>query len=101
MRPAAWCCPASWIAIRIPVGAALSEWKEPLPDLRSLKAVFAFIRKKAETTPEGKWIVIRYAFPTRLDEARFPTKAELDAAAPKHPVLYNAGPGKRRATAWR
>jgi hypothetical protein len=75
-----------------PVGAALSEWKEPLPDLRSLKAVFDFIRKKAETTPEGKWIVIRYAFPTRLDDARFPTKAELDAAAPKHPVLYNAGP---------
>ena len=25
-------------------------------------------------------------------EARFPTKAELDAAAPKHPVLYHAGP---------
>ena len=75
-----------------PVGAALSEWKEPLPDPKSLKDVFAFIRKKAETTPEGKWIVLRYAFPTRLDEARFPTKAELDMAAPKHPVLYHAGP---------
>src|SRR5258708_19450386 len=23
---------------------------------------------------------------------RFPTKAELDKAAPKHPVLYHAGP---------
>jgi len=75
-----------------PLGAALSEWKEPLPDLRSLKDVFAYIRKKAETTKEGEWIVVRYAFPTRLDDARFPTKAELDAAAPKHPVLYHAGP---------
>lgn len=75
-----------------PVGAALSEWKEPLPDPKSLKDVFAYIRRKAETTPEGKWIVLRYAFPTRLDDARFPTKAELDAAAPKHPVLYHAGP---------
>jgi predicted amidohydrolase YtcJ len=75
-----------------PVGAAMSEWKEPLPDLKSLKDVFAYIRKKAETTPEGKWIVIRYAFPTRLDDARFPTKAELDEAAPKHPVLYHSGP---------
>jgi predicted amidohydrolase YtcJ len=75
-----------------PVGAALSEWKESLPDPKSLSDVFAFIRKKAETTPEGDWIVLRYAFPTRLDEARFPTKAELDMAAPKHPVLYNAGP---------
>jgi predicted amidohydrolase YtcJ len=75
-----------------PVGVALSEWKEPLPDAKSLAGVFAIIRKKAETTPEGQWIVLRYTFPTRLDEARFPTKAELDMAAPKHPVLYHAGP---------
>ena len=75
-----------------PVGAALSEWKEPLPDLRSLKNVFDYITKKTETTPKGQWIVVRYAFPTRLDEARFPTKAELDEAAPEHPVLYHAGP---------
>jgi predicted amidohydrolase YtcJ len=75
-----------------PVGAAVSEWKGPLPDPRSIKEVQAFIRKKAETTPEGKWIVLRYAFPTRLDDARFPTKAELDEAAPNHPVMYHAGP---------
>jgi len=54
--------------------------------------VFAYVRKEAARIPEGEWIVIRFAFPTRLDEGRFPTKAELDEAAPKHPVLYNAGP---------
>ncbi len=75
-----------------PVGAALSEVGDPIPDLRSLPEVFEFIKKRAADTPEGHWIVIRYAFPTRLKEARFPTKAELDAAAPKHPVLYHAGP---------
>jgi predicted amidohydrolase YtcJ len=75
-----------------PVGAAGSEVGDPIPDLRSLDEVFDFIKKRAATTPEGKWIVIRYAFPTRLKEARFPTKAELDAVAPKHPVLYHAGP---------
>jgi predicted amidohydrolase YtcJ len=75
-----------------PVGAALSELREPLPVLKSLKDVFAHVRKQAAKTPEGDWIVIRYAFPTRLDEGRFPTKAELDEAAPKHPVLYHAGP---------
>jgi predicted amidohydrolase YtcJ len=75
-----------------PVGAALSELREPLPVLKSLKDVFAHIRKQAAKTPEGDWIVIRYVFPTRLDEGRFPTKAELDEAAPKHPVLYHAGP---------
>ncbi|HSQ58756.1 MAG TPA: amidohydrolase, partial [Gemmata sp.] len=75
-----------------PVGAAVTEVGDPVPDLRSLTEVFDYIKKRAATTPEGQWIVLRYAFPTRLKEARFPTKAELDAVAPKHPVLYNAGP---------
>jgi predicted amidohydrolase YtcJ len=75
-----------------PLSAALSELTAPLPSLKSLKDVFAYIRKQAETTPPGDWIIVRFAFPTRLDEARFPTRAELDEAAPKHPVLYHAGP---------
>lgn len=75
-----------------PVGAATSELTENLPSLKSLEDVFEYIRNKAKTTPEGEWIVLRFAFPTRLKEARFPTKEELDKAAPKHPVLYNAGP---------
>jgi predicted amidohydrolase YtcJ len=69
-----------------------SEVGDPIPDLRSVPEVLDHIRKRAAATPEGQWIVIRYAFPTRLKEGRFPTKAELDAAAPKHPVLYHAGP---------
>jgi predicted amidohydrolase YtcJ len=75
-----------------PLMAATSEINGTLPELHSLKDVFDFIRKRAGTTPEGNWIVVRFAFPTRLDEARFPTKKELDEAAPKHPVLYQAGP---------
>src|SRR5262249_22265489 len=75
-----------------PVGAATSELNEPLPVLKSLQNVFAYIRKKAAELPEGEWIILRYAFPTRLAEGRFPSKKELDEAAPKHPVLYNAGP---------
>jgi predicted amidohydrolase YtcJ len=75
-----------------PVGAATSELTEPIPELNSLDDVLAYIRRKAAATPEGDWIVLRYAFPTRLKEARFPTRAELDRAAPRHPVLYHAGP---------
>jgi predicted amidohydrolase YtcJ len=75
-----------------PVGAALSEAGNLLPNLRSIPEVLDYIKKKTAETPEGKWIVIQYAFPTRLKEARFPTKAELDSVAPKHPVLYHAGP---------
>jgi predicted amidohydrolase YtcJ len=75
-----------------PLSAATSELDGPLPDLRSLANVFAFIRRQAARTPAGEWIVVRYAFPTRLAEDRFPTRAELDRAAPQHPVLYHAGP---------
>jgi predicted amidohydrolase YtcJ len=75
-----------------PTGAATSELTEALPSLKSLEDVFAYVRKKAAETPEGEWIVLRFAFPTRLKDARFPTKEELDKAAPKHPVLYHAGP---------
>jgi predicted amidohydrolase YtcJ len=75
-----------------PLSAATSELGGPIPSLDSLTDVFAYIKKKAASTPEGEWIVLRFAFPTRLKEGRFPTKAELDQAAPRHPVLYNAGP---------
>ncbi|HMF17003.1 MAG TPA: amidohydrolase family protein, partial [Gemmataceae bacterium] len=49
-----------------PLGAATSELAEPLPNLTSLDDVFAYIRKKTKDTPEGEWIVLRFAFPTRL-----------------------------------
>jgi len=75
-----------------PVGAATSEANESLPYLTSLEDAFGYIRATAKELPEGEWIVLRFAFPTRLKEGRFPTRAELDAAAPKHPVFYHAGP---------
>ena len=70
--------------------------EDELPHLQSLQDAFTYIRKKAKDVPEGEWIVLRFAFPTRLKEARFPTRAELDEAAPKHPVLYHAGMTHRR-----
>lgn len=75
-----------------PTGAATSEAGAPLPNLKSIPEVQAYIKQKVAELPAGQWIVIRYAFPTRLKEARFPTKAELDEFAPNHPVLYHAGP---------
>jgi predicted amidohydrolase YtcJ len=42
--------------------------------------------------PEGEWIVLQQVFITRLREQRYPTLAELDAAAPRHPVLFRTGP---------
>ncbi len=75
-----------------PVGVVTTELAAPPPLLKSLVEANAFIRKRAAALPHGDWIVLRFAFPTRLEEARFPTRAELDAAAPHHPVLFHAGP---------
>ncbi len=72
-------------------GASASEISAPIPEFTSLAAVYAFIKAKA-SLPEDQWIVVPYAFPTRVVEQRFPTKAELDAADSKHPVFYHAGP---------
>ena len=75
-----------------PLGAATSEADHPIPAFTSLDAVKAYIADRVAAEPPGTWIVARYAFPTRLAEGRFPTRAELDAIAPDHPVLHQAGP---------
>ena len=75
-----------------PLGASSSEKDHPLPSFRSLGDVTAYIKDRVKVQPKGSWIVVRYAFPTRLDESRFPTRAELDAVAPDHPVLHQGGP---------
>ena len=75
-----------------PLGAATSEADHPLPAYRSLADMKRYIADRVRVQSKGTWIVVRYAFPTRFDESRFPTKAELDAIAPDHPVLHQAGP---------
>ncbi len=75
-----------------PLGAATSEKDHAIPSYRSLADIKNYIAERARVQPKGTWIVVRYAFPTRLDESRFPTRAELDAIAPDHPVLHQAGP---------
>jgi predicted amidohydrolase YtcJ len=45
------------------------------------------IAAAAKTKPAGSWIVVGGGWvPTQFAERRFPTRADLDAVAPKHPV---------------
>jgi predicted amidohydrolase YtcJ len=74
------------------LGSSSSEISGAIPEFKTLDDAFEYIKAKAASTPEGDWIVVPYAFPTRLKEARFPTRAELDAADARHPVFYHAGP---------
>ncbi len=72
--------------------AATSELDGPLPVFNSIAGAQEYIRKQAAEKPPGSWIILDRVYPTRLMEGRFPTKKELDAAAPNNPVYWNTGP---------
>ena len=68
---------------------AAAEAAQPFRNLRSIEEIQAWIRTEAARTPRGTWIWTPRVFPTRLAERRFPTRAELDAAAPDHAVTVD------------
>jgi hypothetical protein len=72
--------------------ASMYEFEQPVPDMESIDDVLAYFRARAEATPPGEWITLSQVFITRLREQRYPTRAELDRVAPKHPVAFRTGP---------
>jgi len=72
--------------------ASVSELNGTQPVLKSLNEAFQYIREKAASQSPGSWILLERVYPTRLQEGRLPTLAELDAAAPDNPVYWNCGP---------
>jgi predicted amidohydrolase YtcJ len=75
-----------------PPSAAMTEFDHEIPGMESIADVLAYIQGRAKAIPDGQWIVVQQVFITRLREQRYPTRAELDAAAPKHPVVFRTGP---------
>ena len=72
-----------------PLEAALSEFRQPLPELDSIVAVQRYLRERMAKTPKGQWIVVPRTFPTRLRELRMPTRKDLDVVT-DHPVMFDA-----------
>ncbi len=73
-------------------GAALTEFDHEMPIMETIQDVLDYIATRVKATPEGSGIVVRQVFITRLKEQRYPTRAELDSVAPKHPVSFSTGP---------
>jgi predicted amidohydrolase YtcJ len=73
-------------------GAAMHEFDHPVPDMETIADVLAYIKSRAAALPAGSWISVRQVFITRLKEQRYPTRVELDAVAPNHPVVFSTGP---------
>jgi predicted amidohydrolase YtcJ len=70
-------------------GVARAEAQQPFVQLGSIAEIQEWVRKRVETTPAGQWVQLPRADLTRLRERRLPTRAELDAAAPEQPVVFN------------
>jgi len=75
-----------------PCGAAMTEFDHPIPQMDSIADVLGYFRTRAEALDDGEWIVLQQVFITRLREQRYPTRAELDQAAPKNPAVFRTGP---------
>lgn len=73
-------------------GASVFEYDHVIPEMETIADVLTYICGRTALVPEGTWINLSQVFITRLREQRFPTRAELDEAAPKHPVVFRTGP---------
>ena len=60
-----------------------------LYDCRSLGAVLERVAERVRRTPPGRWIVGRGWDESLLAEGRHPTRHDLDAVAPEHPVVIH------------
>jgi predicted amidohydrolase YtcJ len=67
------------------LGVAEAEARQPFRNLRSVAELQGWVRAEAAARPAGTWLWTPRTFPTRLREHRFPTREELDAAAPAIP----------------
>jgi predicted amidohydrolase YtcJ len=72
--------------------AAMTEFDHPIPDMETIADVLNYVRQRARVSKPGEWIEVRQVFITRLREQRYPSRTELDAAAPNNPVIFATGP---------
>ncbi len=75
-----------------PTDASLTEFDHPVPDMETIPDVLNYIQARAAAVGPRKWVIVRQVFITRLKEQRYPTRSELDQAAPENPVLFATGP---------
>ncbi|HYF34178.1 MAG TPA: amidohydrolase, partial [Prosthecobacter sp.] len=75
-----------------PGSAAMVEFDHEIPTMETIADVLAYIEGRVRASKPGDLIGIRQVFITRLEEKRYPTRAELDRVAPENPVVFSTGP---------
>ncbi len=56
------------------------------PAVRSVSDIARLVGERAAATPEGTWVIGSGWDDAQLAERRYPTRRDLDAVSPKHPV---------------
>jgi predicted amidohydrolase YtcJ len=74
------------------VDASMYEFDHPVPDMETVADVLRYVKARAAAVKPGQWITMSQVYITRLRDQRFPTRAELDQAAPNNPVYFETGP---------
>lgn len=74
------------------VSSALFEFDHEVPEMQTIADVLAYVKSRAATLGPGKWVNVSQVFITRLKDQRYPTRAELDEAAPENPAVFRTGP---------
>ncbi len=72
-----------------PAMSGVMHLKQVDCDLRSIAAIKSVIRQRAAATPAGNWVLGFKYDDTKTSDGRALTMADLDDAAPGHPVLVN------------
>ncbi len=72
--------------------ASMYEFDHTVPDMETIDDVLKYVKSRADALEDGQWISVSQVFITRLREQRYPSRAELDRAAPKNPVVFRTGP---------
>ncbi len=73
-------------------GAAMIEFDHEIPTMETIADVLAYVSGRVKVSQPGELISVRQIFITRLEEKRYPTRAELDRIAPNNPVVFSTGP---------
>lgn len=74
------------------VPSAMFEFDHEVPTMETIQDVLDYVKARAKALGPGKWIYVSQVFITRLKEQRYPTREELDRAAPNNPVVFRTGP---------
>ncbi|MBL8216133.1 MAG: amidohydrolase [Bryobacterales bacterium] len=74
-----------------PIMAALAEKDGPVPVMRSIAEVKVQLKKMAGSRPVSEVLFLPKVYSTRLTDRRYPTRYELDEAAPNHVALTDNG----------